>query len=249
MGFVVRPLAAQDLEFIEEPIVEDTYFDSWVGQDVWDGNFAFGLNGRTGNSENVDMNLSIDAKRDDNLSVTDLLLTYFRSTNQIATTTDRLFIQGRQERKLSNPNLSWYYSGSYEWDRFRGFDYRLAFHSGLGLLLYEYDDRKLATRVGAGASREFGGNPDEWIPELQLGADWERQLTERTKLFCNVDLFPNIEDFGDYRVNTRAGFETLIDPEMGMSLRGSIFDRYDSTPAPGFKSNELDYTLSLVFSF
>ena len=162
--------------------VGENYFDGMIQpSEVWDGSFAFGLNGKTGNSENLDINLELAVNREDDRAITDLLLTYFYSSNNIATTVDRLFSQFRQDRKLSNPNFTWYYSGSYEWDRFREFDYRIALHSGLGILLYEFDDRSLRARIGAGASREFGGTMDDWIPELQLGLDWERQLTARTR--------------------------------------------------------------------
>ncbi len=225
------------------------FFDAIRSPDVWDGSFAFGLNGTSGNSENVDINVSVDAKREDDVATTELFLTYFYSQNQIATTTDRVFVRGRQERKLKDPNFNWYYSGTYEWDRFQGFDYRVALHTGLGILLYEFDDRFLKSRVGAGASREFGGVMDDWIPELQFGVDWERHLTERTRLFATTELFPNIEDFSDYRVNTRTGFETVLDPEIGMSLRAFVFNRYISMPDPGFQSNDVDYGLSLAFGF
>lgn len=228
---------------------DDAGLDTIYEEDVWDGSFSFGLNGKSGNSENVDTNLIIDATREDGTNTTDLSFSYFRSSNAIATTTDRIFAEARQDRKLSNPNLSWYYEGSLEWDRFKGFDYRLTTHTGLGILFFEDDDQFFKGRVGAGASREFGGINDDWIPELQFGTDWEKHLTQRTKVFATSDLFPNVRDFGDYRLNSRFGFETLVDPEIGMSLRAFVFNRYDSTPDPGFKANDIDYGLSLVFDF
>ncbi len=238
------PATGNGQDYFDEAEVETVIED-----DVWDGSLAFGLNGKSGNSENVDINLNVDAQRDDGINTTDLLFSYFRSSNAVSTTTDRIFAEGRQDRKLANPNLSWYYEGSFEWDRFKGFDYRLAAHTGLGVLFYEYDNRFLKGRVGTGASREFGGTMDEWIPELQFGLDWERHLTERTKVFTTTDLFPNIEDFHDFRLNTRFGFETLVDPEIGMSLRAYVFNRYDSTPDPGFNENDIDYGLALAFDF
>ena len=233
----------------QEYIQEDYFEGVMTPSKVWDGNFAFGLNGKSGNSENLDISLDFDATKEDDVAITKILMTYFYSQNQLGTATDRFFSELRQERKLANPNFTWYYSGSYEYDRFKNFDYRIAAHTGLGILLYEYDDRSLKARVGAGASREFGGTNDEWNPELQFGLDWERHLTERTRLYANVDFFPNIEDFSDFRLNTRAGFETLLDEAMGMKLRMYVFDRYDSTPGAGFLENDIDYGAALVFGF
>lgn len=228
----------------------ENYFEGFIQpSEVWDGSFAFGLNGKSGNSENLDINMDMNLSREDDFAITSLLMTYFYSSNNLGTSTDRFFTEGRQERKLANPNFTWYYTGSFEWDRFKSFDYRLAFHTGIGILLYEDELGFLKSRIGAGASREFGGLNDEWLPELQFGMDWERQITARTKLFATVDYFPNVEDFTDYRLNTRAGFETLLDEALNMSFRVFVFNRYDSTPGPGFKKNDIEYGAALVFGF
>lgn len=230
--------------------VPDEYFDGMITpSEVWDGSFAFGLNGKSGNSESLNINLELAMNREDDSKITDLVLNYFYGRDEISTNVDRLFSQARQERKLANENLSWYYSIAYDKDRFRDFDYRISLHSGLGALLYELADRSMRTRLGAGASREFGGPMDEWVPELQLGLDWERHLTQRTRLYSNLDLFPNVEDFSDYRLNLRTGLETLLDEALDMRLRAFVFDRYDSTPGVGFNGNDLDYGLALVFGF
>lgn len=228
----------------------DEYFDGMIKpSEVWDGSFAFGLNGKTGNSEALNINLELAMNREDDRRITDLVLNYFYGRDEISTNVDRLFSQARQERKLANENLSWYYSIAYDKDRFRDFDYRISLHSGLGALLYELADRSMRTRLGAGASREFGGPMDDWVPELQLGLDWERHLTKRTRLYANIDFFPNVEEFSDYRLNVRTGLETLLDEELDMRLRAFVFDRYDSKPGVGFNGNDLDYGLALVFGF
>lgn len=239
-----QPLSAQDI------LIADDVFDGViVDSPVWDGSFAFGLNGTSGNSENLNMNLTMDANRENDIGITDLLLTYFYATNDVATTTDRLFAQARHELKLANPNFTWFVSAFYQKDRFKNFDYRIGAHTGLGILLYEFDDRFLKSRIGGGASREVGGLNDDWIPELQLGMDWERHLTARTMLFATADLFPNLQDFSDYRLNTEAGIETLLDKALDMRLRAFVVNRYDSTPDPGNVANDLDYGLSLAFGF
>lgn len=231
-------------------LIGENYFEGIIQpSEVWDGSFAFGLNGKSGNSQNLDINLEFNMNREDEKAITDLVANYFYATNDLATTVDRLFTQARQDRKLANDNFSWYYMGSYEWDRFRDFDYRVSVHTGLGILLYEFEDRSLRSRLGAGASREFGGTMDDWIPELQFGLDWERQLTDRTRLYSNFDLFPNASDFEDYRFNLRTGFETLLDEQLDMRLRAFVFNRFDSTPGVGFQENDMDYGLALVFGF
>ena len=82
-----------------------------------------------------------------------------------------------------------------------------------------------------------------------MGWDWERHLTERTKLYSNVDYFPNLENFADYRLNVRAGFETLLDEALDMRFSLFIFNRFDSTPGVGFEENDLEYGSALIFGF
>jgi putative salt-induced outer membrane protein YdiY len=232
-----------DFGLTEGEIVEE------VDSNPWTGAFAAGLNGKSGNSQSLDINTTLDLARDTDFSNTTLLASYFYTANDVATVTDRFFGQGRQERKLRNPRWSLFGQAAVEWDRFKAFDYRIALHGGLGFEVYKLDDRFLKLRFGAGASREVGGTPDEWIPELQFGADWERQLTETVRLYANVDYFPNVEDFADYRLNTRAGVDFVVDAERNINFRMFAFNRYDSTPPVGNVENDIDYGMALVVGF
>lgn len=216
---------------------------------IWSGSLAAGLNGKSGNSQSVDMNIEMKWIRETDFSKTDLLANYFYSTNQIATVTDRFFGQARQERKIQQGRLSVFAQTAVNWDRFKNYDYRIALHTGLSYELIKEDDRFLTTRLGAGASKEVGAVIDDWIPELQLGADWERKITDTVKTYCTVDYYPSFTNFDDYRINTNAGLEFLIDWEKDINFRIFAFNRYDSTPPLGNVSSDLDYGFALAFDF
>jgi len=216
---------------------------------IWSGSFAAGLNGKSGNSQSVDMNLEMNWVRETDFSKTDLLANYFYSTNQIATVTDRFFGQARQERKIREGRLSAFAQTAVNWDRFKNYDYRIALHSGLSYEFIKEDDRFFTTRLGAGASKEVGAVIDDWIPELQLGADWERKITDTVKTYCTVDYYPSFKNFDEYRVNTNAGVEFLIDWEKDINFRIFAFNRYDNTPPAGNVSSDLDYGFALAFDF
>lgn len=215
----------------------------------WDGSVGFGLNGTGGNSQNLDINLSIDTARETDAGVTELLFNYFYSESNLITSTDRIFSKARHEHKLANPNLNWYYSSTWEWDRFSGYDFRLAFHTGAGCLIFKDEIRSLKTRMGVGTSREFGGYQDDWPLELQWGLDWERKLGKRVRLFATNDYYPQVENFGRFRVNTRGGFDTVLNTKYGLSLQTFVLNRYNSTPDPGYQGNDIDYGVSLGFNF
>jgi putative salt-induced outer membrane protein YdiY len=220
-----------------------------VVDNPWDGSFAAGLNGKSGNSNNLDINMTLNLNRDTDFAKTALLASYFYSSNDIATTTDRFFGQARRDRKLNNPRWSWFNQVQLETDRFKAYDYRIALHTGIGYEVYKNDNGFLNLRVGAGASREVGGANDDWIPELQLGGDWERQVTENLKLFATADYYPSFEDFADYRLVTNTGLEFVVDAERNINFRMFALNRYDSTPPAGNKRNDIDYGMAVVLGF
>ena len=216
---------------------------------LWNGSFAAGLNGKSGNSQSVDLNLEMKWGRETVSNKTDLIANYFYSTNQIATVTDRFFGQARRERKIKDGRVSAFGQTAINWDRFKNYDYRIALHSGLSYELLKEDRSAFTTRWGAGASKEVGAVIDEWIPELQFGADWKRQITDSVNTYCNVDYYPSFRNFEEYRVNTNAGLEFLIDWKRDINFRIFAFNRYDSTPPLGNVSSDLDYGFALAFDF
>lgn len=235
--------AQLDYEITEGELVEEVIASPWTGS------FAAGLNGKTGNSQNLDINMALNLARETELSSSTVLATYFYSTNETATVTDRFFGQGRQERKLHESRLSMFVQAAYEWDRFKAFDHRIALHSGLAYECYRNDDGFLKFRLGAGASKEVGGTNEEWSPELQIGGDWERQLTETLKLYATSDYYPNFEDFSDFRLNTNAGLEFVVDAQRNINFRMFTFNRYDSTPEADNVRHDVDYGMALVVGF
>jgi putative salt-induced outer membrane protein YdiY len=229
---------------MEEGVIVDE-----VAAPEWTGTFGSGLNGQSGNSESLDINMTLNLDRETDVSSTNIQANYFYGSNSIATVTDRAFAQFRQERKLVNDRWSMYFQGAWEIDQFKDYDYRVALHGGLAYVVFDEDFRKWKLRFGSGASKEVGGATEEWIPELQFGTDWERKLTETTKVFAIVDFYPNVSDFGDFRVNTNAGFNFLVDAERNINLRLFAMNRYDSTPPAGNNENDLDYGMALVVGF
>ena len=107
----------------------------------------------------------------------------------------------------------------------------------------------LNVRFGSGASKEVGGANEEWLPELQLGVDWERQLTDTLKFTITSDYYPNVQNFSDFRLNTKAAFEFVVDAERNVNFRVYTFNRYDSTPEPGNIENDIDYGMALAVGF
>ena len=153
---------------------------------------------------------------------------------------DRIFAEGSPWSFFTNANfLS---------DQFQAFDLRVALNSGIGYRFIDTEDALLKSRVGAGASREFGGPNDDWTPELVLGLDFKRQITARQSVGGSIDYFPSFEDFSDYRIVSDLWWELLIDEEANLSLKFNVIDRYDATPE-GAEPNDIYYSVLMLWKY
>ena len=219
-----------------------------TGDAPWTGSFATGVNGRSGNANTTDVNLNLVANRETERFTQNLIGNYFYARNNSVTVNNRAFGQLRHEQNI-NEIWAIFFQSAIEFDRFRDFDYRLALHGGLSREVFRDELGFWKVRFGAGASREFGAVDSEWIPELQFGTDWERQLTDRLKAFAIVDFYPNVSDFSDYRLNSNVGLNYLVDAPRNISLRIFAITLYDSTPPAGNKPSDIDYGAALSFGF
>ena len=141
-----------------------------------------------------------------------------------------------------------YALGRVEYDNFQNWDWRVSAFAGIGYEFIKTEKTTLIGRFGAGASREFGGDDNRITPELNFGADFEHKFTDTQKIFASLDYYPSLLNFSDFRLVGKAGYEILLDPESGLSLKLGVEDRYDSSP-DGAKRNDLDYFVLMVFKF
>jgi len=102
-------------------------------------------------------------------------------------------------------------------------------HTGLAFKVVDEELRKFKLRFGGGASREVGSVNDDWDPELQFGADWERKIFDNTRLYATVDYYPNVSAFSEFRLNTNAGLDFLVDASRNINFRIFAQNRYDNT--------------------
>ena len=230
------------------PTIIDAMAPAKVLPKIWTGSVELGLAGADGNSENFKLRAGANLKFDSDPHFMKVDLLYSNSSANSILTENRFLGQSRYERKLGDSPWSWFVSGAVETDEFKAFDYRLSGHTGLAYTFVKNDEMLLKTRFGAGGSREFGGTNNSFTPELLFGVDYERKLNDRVKFVANVDYFPNINRFSDYRLEARATLDFLVDPTWNLTLRLGVLDRYDSTPE-GRKPNDIEYNVTLLWKF
>jgi putative salt-induced outer membrane protein YdiY len=215
---------------------------------LWEGGVELGLNGSEGNSETFDLHFGAKLKRKTEFNILSSELDYKKNSSQSVETANKAFLESRFEHLFQESRWTCFVHNIEDYDEFKAYDLRVSVDAGLGYQLVKNDLSALIGRVGGGTTREIGGPDDTWIPEAVFGLEGEHKINKRQKLSASVEFRPDVTDFANYRVNMKAAWEVLLDEETHLSMKVSILDRYDSY-ADGSKPNDLDYALTLLWSF
>jgi len=215
---------------------------------IWSGGLEFGVNGSSGNSEQVNARAGWNATRktSDNIFTTDFLYAYAKQDSK--TSQNQMILNARDEILYAGSPWTLFGSTNIEYDELRAYKFRIGVYAGVGYIVVNDDTTLFKLRAGAGAVREIGGPKDRWVPELDFGYDYNVKFTDRQSFVSNLDYYPRIDNFAQYRVRSRAAYEIVVDPESGTALRLGAQLRYDSDPGPA-KRTDLTYFLTLLMKF
>ena len=215
---------------------------------LWSGSFDLGLNGSNGNTELFNFRFNLAATRETDFTKLALKSNYMRMQSEGEETGNRLFFEGRNEWKIDESLWTWYVHETTEYDEFRNWRTRVGMDTGLGYNFIKNDRTALTLRFGPSVSHEFRGPAQDWVPELAYGLQLNHKISELQKLMFQIDYFPDLRDMVEYRMNTQASWEIVLDQVNNLSLKLSAISRYDTTPE-GDSPDDLDYAATLLWSF
>jgi hypothetical protein len=218
----------------------------WTG---WKRSADIGLNGSQGNTDNLNVRGALGAVRDAADMTTAAGISYIYGSQDSTKTKSKGEAFIRNDWKLEKP-WGWYAIGKLEYDEFQAWQWRISGATGPSYLLIDSEVTMLKLRAGIGASYETGKQAkEELTAEINLGFDLTHKFTERTKGFITFDYYANLNDFPEYRHVTSAGLEVNVDPTANMFLKLGAQNRYDSRSRAPVKKNDLDYFLTLGWTF
>lgn len=148
-------------------------------------------------------------------------------------------------RRNVNDRLYGYFDLSYFYDEIGDIDYRVTASPGLGYFLVKDTVQSLAAELGPSYIWEKVGGVEDDFPALRLFEKYERKISDTSKVWESVEYLPRFDDFSDYMLNAEIGVEAAMNSSL--SLRLVLVDKYDSTPAPEKKENDVTVTGSLVY--
>jgi hypothetical protein len=233
-----------------EVVIVDPGWQVWSPNfwDPWEGSVELGLSGTEGNTQTFNVRAGLTAKHKTEFLRQTLQITSIQKSADSVTTANTALIDGRLEWPMPASRWNYYLHGLIEYDQFKAFTYRFSGDTGVG---YEFIQNKITTllgRAGVSTSREVGGPDDQFNPELVFGGEFKHRFNPLHSVSAKVDYFPNVTDWGDFRVNSQAAWEIALSKAWGLSLKLSVIDRYDSTPHSA-RPNDLDYSTLLLWQF
>jgi len=240
-GGALQVLALKDVTKINPPPVK------WTGAIV--GNALI----TTGNSQTENLGLSVNAVRRSEIDRITLGGAYYygrqklTDTGKSETTIDNWFVLGKYDYFLTK-QLYLYGATRIEQDNIAELNLRLTLGGGVGYQWFETPTFNFNTEAGmAWVYEDFkkAGTSDHAALRLAYHVDWTP--IKPLKLFNNLEYLPNITDFSDYNLNLDAGLRATI--YEGFFAEAKIELRYDSTPAPGAKKEDVRYLLGVGWQF
>jgi len=238
---------SQPTESDAKEAAESTKKLAW--NEGWKYSFSAGVSGASGNNENFSGRVSLNADRLTESMETKAQASYIYSTSDGQRSASRGELSLNNDWLLDGP---WRYfaQGKYEYDEFQAWQHRLSGHAGVGYEFINNDKTTLIGRAGVGGSYEFGSNADEkLIPEGLLGFEWSHKLSANTTLKAASTYYPSFNNFGEFRLNSGAGIEVVLDANTGMTMNAGIEHRHDSAAGTGIRPNDIDYYMGIGWKF
>jgi hypothetical protein len=214
----------------------------------WTGGVAIGLYGTEGNSDEFDVRAEVDGERDSEETRSSFLATYNYSNGNDGVSKNEARVTARNDWKFDDSKWFTFVEGQFDYDEFQDWDTRVSVFGGPGYVWVENDKQRFMTRVGAGATREIGGADNAWRAEGLLAAEYRRQLTERQVVNASAEAYPDLGDSRNWRIQSRATWEVMVDPEVNLMLKVGIENEYDTDPN-GAQRSDTDYFILLSWTY
>ena len=216
--------------------------------DLWAGYYNFGIADASGNSESLSITNSLNAVRATSNDKISIYLNELYSRGQVGTTigaTAQSWLGGwKYERNVSKRAFLSVFD-DYVNDRFQSLRFRGVFGGGAGFHVINSDKNKLDVLAGIALNHESYSVPlappspamTRNTGEFYWGDTWNLKINANSIFTQSFQMFNNLSDTGQYRVNFNLGTVTKIGKWLSWQITAS--DNYITDPAPGRKTNDL----------
>jgi putative salt-induced outer membrane protein len=216
---------------------------------LWTGNAGFGFTLNQGNTDTTNLNISGEATRDPKTnSVWKLKGLYLRGETNDALAVDRLLLEGRNERNLTQRVYAFGQLQFLE-DAFKDIDYLVAPGAGVGYRLVMTPATTFNVDGGFGVKLEKNPGVDRRTDAVVTASDkFEHKLTPTATIMQGFNALWSVDDFGDALYTLSAGVAASLTTRTQLKIE--LLDTYSSQPpSDAVKKNDVAVITALVYKF
>ncbi|MEI6809984.1 MAG: DUF481 domain-containing protein [bacterium] len=140
-------------------------------------------------------------------------------------------------KKTITPMTFGYIDGLILYDAIAKIDYRVTVGPGLGCYLLKDDQLTLSVEAGGSYVWDKLAGESENHLALRVAERCTYAPSGTVKFWQSAEYLPSVDELSDYMMTAELGAESAMSARM--SLRVVLQDKYDSTPVPGLKNNDL----------
>jgi putative salt-induced outer membrane protein YdiY len=215
----------------------------------WTRSLSVGANGKSGNTENENLNVGLDMDYTDDFKRWKVAGRYFFASEDGSTTDSYGRFDLRRDWLLPDSRWFWRASGRYQFDKFESWKQRFVLFGGPGYHLLEGGSHDLDGVVGVGFTREEGDRDDN-KGEAVVGFDYRWKLSEELSFsFANNAFTELVPDAGNLRNMTTSELRWALTKDPALSLKVGVENEYETEVERGDEKNDLYYYLSIGLGF
>ena len=241
---------AQDVEPAKHPGLFGTNF-----LEGWKRSVRVGFTGTDGNVNETKVVTDTKGEYEDQRHRRKLTGQFYLSKPDNGSTDRKAFAEYEENWKPFEGAFYLIGTGRYDYDRFQGWDHRLAGSLGVGYGLIQTDKLKVRGSIGAGVSHTFDTTrlvDQETIPEGVVRAEIGYNLMRGIDFSTTHTYYPNLDQTDELRVISDAELKADIGESGGLNISLGLINDYDSIANKEddqIEENALTYFLRLGYDF
>jgi putative salt-induced outer membrane protein YdiY len=214
----------------------------------WEKSIEVGFSGKSGDTDTLDLYSKASGDYTDEERRWRVRAAYFYGLTESDKTKNEGFANARRDW-LGLPDPWFLFAeGRADYNEFRDYRFRAGGFLGVGYNFVKRERLDVIGRVGAGASYEFG-DVNELVPEALIALEVRWQVAENQRFDFINTLFPDLNDFGEYRNFTEASYTVNLQRGRGVSLKVGVQNEYDSLTEDASSHNTLTYFGAMMYNF
>jgi putative salt-induced outer membrane protein YdiY len=224
----------------------------------WSLRVEAGLDGQTGNTEQVAIHGRAEAKR---IAPSDRFALYVQG-NHSKSNESREIIGGTNIEVDFNDHFFTYGKLEVENDKTEKVDLRTTISGGLGYFFLKEADQEFKARLGAGFLHESFNDdqnrdadptndidPSSSSALAEAGWDYMKKFSPHLQFNDHFTIYMPFDDTSDWRAVLENAFEFPLSGTDHWKLRTGMRNQYDSLPLDGIDRLDTSYFMNMVYDF